>query len=277
MDTIGGRLALRRQVLAFLSRSPREPDNCFNNGQFRGTSIVRRIGDGDESESMVASTATSGNITFAVKLTPGTVNPVENETLGLCEGLLARNMCPNLSLVFSTGECNNCPFTRHIDGHLHTGGKCGVVVNEYAELGDMRHWVSSQKRTAVEMNVALFQICAGIYALFKHCGVSHNDLHLGNVLVHRTTVGGYWKYVIDGKEYLCPNLGFMCVLWDFGYASRTEKCTDHVKVARLLATAKLQKSVEDMLDRITHLTISDVFGELKLGPRKGKIIETYTL
>lgn len=47
----------------------------------------------------------------------------------------------------------------------------------------------------------------------------HNDLHAGNVLVHKIKPGGYFLYKINNKNYYVPNLGYVFLLWDFGMIS----------------------------------------------------------
>ena len=63
-----------------------------------------------------------------------------------------------------------------------------------------------------------FQIIVNIYILQKYFNMKHLDLHAGNILVKKIKAGGYWNYIIDGKSYRLPNLGYQIFIIDFGQA-----------------------------------------------------------
>jgi hypothetical protein len=78
-------------------------------------------------------------------------------------------------------------------------------------------WVTKEHSIHLWYN-AFFQITVAIYALQKYFNMTHLDLHSDNILVKKIKKGGYWTYVINGKEYKVPNLGYQFYISDFGHA-----------------------------------------------------------
>jgi len=94
-----------------------------------------------------------------------------------------------------------------------TKNKYIVVLNELAN-GDT-HWWFTQTYTDEVYRSVILQMIYAIYQLHK-IGYNHNDLHLGNFLIHKIEPGSPFPYTIYGKEITVPNLGYLVVLWDFG-------------------------------------------------------------
>lgn len=92
-----------------------------------------------------------------------------------------------------------------------------IAMCELADY-DMIHWLKS-KHTYEEHESVLMQIIFAV-AYFNTLGLTHNDLHLGNILIHHVTPGGYWQYNVQGRTIYIPNAGYLVVLWDFGFASK---------------------------------------------------------
>lgn len=88
---------------------------------------------------------------------------------------------------------------------------------EYANGGDFYTWAKGEHSSEVWFN-ALFQIMVGLYAMKTYFNMIHADFHTRNILVHRVAPGGYWKYTIGGKKYYVPNLGYVFLLHDLGFA-----------------------------------------------------------
>ena len=65
---------------------------------------------------------------------------------------------------------------------------------------------------------AFFQITTALFALQKYFNMTHLDLHSDNILVKKIKPGGYWVYIINGKKYKVPNLGYQFIILDFGHA-----------------------------------------------------------
>jgi hypothetical protein len=91
------------------------------------------------------------------------------------------------------------------------------LYNEYATYGDFYSW-SKQKHSDELWYNALFQIMVGLLAIQKYFNMIHTDFHLGNILVHKIKPGGYWIYKINGHKFYLPNLGFVFLISDFGFA-----------------------------------------------------------
>ncbi len=104
-----------------------------------------------------------------------------------------------------------------------------VIMTEWADEGDLDEYIKQHKATwSIETwRVLLFQMCAMLALIQEKIpSFRHNDLSLANILVQRTTTttteaaaAGYYKYVIGGKEYFVPDIGFRVLLADFDYAS----------------------------------------------------------
>jgi serine/threonine protein kinase len=78
-------------------------------------------------------------------------------------------------------------------------------------------WVTKEHSIHLWYN-AFFQITSAIYALQKYFNMTHLDLHSDNILVRKVKKGGYWTYIINGKQYKVPNLGYQFYISDFGHA-----------------------------------------------------------
>lgn len=65
---------------------------------------------------------------------------------------------------------------------------------------------------------AFFQIITAIYAAQKHFGLIHLDLHAENIIVKKIKKGGYFKYILGDTEYNVPNLGYLFLINDYGFA-----------------------------------------------------------
>jgi len=88
---------------------------------------------------------------------------------------------------------------------------------EYANGGDFYTWAKAEHSSELWYN-ALFQIMVGLHTMKKYFNMIHADFHARNILVHRVTPGGYWTYTIGGHKYYVPNLGYVFLLHDFGFA-----------------------------------------------------------
>jgi hypothetical protein len=73
---------------------------------------------------------------------------------------------------------------------------------------------------------------------FHSLGYSHNDAHWGNFLYHKINPGGYIKYNINGYEVFIENLGYLWIIWDYGFTKLFDKLdilttmTDYVRIIK---------------------------------------------
>lgn len=119
----------------------------------------------------------------------------------LTNQLVLQNVCPHYILNYHWNYDNNTI----------------NLYNEYATFGDFYKWTKMDHSHEMWMN-ALFQILVGLYAIKKYYNMHHTDFHTGNILVHKVKPGGYWIYTINRKNYYVPNLGYIFLLSDFGFA-----------------------------------------------------------
>lgn len=74
----------------------------------------------------------------------------------------------------------------------------------------------------------VFQVAAALHVCQTAIGMSHNDLHLGNVLYSACEPGGWWLYRLPNRtnpddagasvDFAIPCEGLVVCLWDFGYS-----------------------------------------------------------
>jgi len=88
-----------------------------------------------------------------------------------------------------------------------------IVINELADE-DLEMWFKV-KHSAIEYESIIMQIIVAVH-YFNFLGYQHNDLHLGNFLIHKIKSGGYWHYKLDSFDIYIPNTGYLLVMWDFG-------------------------------------------------------------
>lgn len=125
--------------------------------------------------------------------------------------LIEKKICPNLPLIYNVYSCPECTITI---SNEKKKGPCASCMVELAD-GNLRNFLSI-KRKKEELYSCLFQIFAGLYTIQKYAQIMNFDVKKENVLFYNTEPGGYWKYVIFGKDYYVPNYGKLFVLNDFG-------------------------------------------------------------
>ncbi len=250
MEELKGRVALYEQVRAYFGQVQRLEKHrpCFfnvkENIQYEGLPVIKKLGKGGNVQGDAYKVCIEKNkkclVDLALKLILPTVEDIEVKAMALVNVILLDLLCPNLPIMYLHQKCQNCKFSPDTmlvskiggfppldihetkkPGYVKYKGediRCTTIVSEFASGGDMEHWLSSAQENSEELYNAFFQVFAGLYSIYTVYGMTHNDLHTGNVLVHKTNPGGVWEYVIDDEFYYCPNLGNMFVLWDFGFA-----------------------------------------------------------
>ena len=51
--------------------------------------------------------------------------------------------------------------------------------------------------------------------LYNNKKMFHNDTYTRNFLYKKIKPGGYFKYIINGKDYYIENMGYLVILWDY--------------------------------------------------------------
>lgn len=172
---------------------------------------------------MTLSTTDLGQSFTREQLMSGSSSWGEMAAYIVCTTLVMAKICPNLPVLYKYFWCPNCKFVnKAIKGK--TVRPCLLVVNELADY-DLKTFIKNKLHVwnPALVDNCVFQIAAGLYSLKKFYNMTHNDLHMGNVLVHEIPAGGYWHYKIDGKNYYIPNMGYLFVLWDFGMVHIPDK------------------------------------------------------
>jgi len=123
----------------------------------------------------------------------------------LTNQLVFQHICPHFSLNFYWDFVH-----KNQELILYT-------INEYANFQDFHQWARKQHSFQEWLN-ALFQIMVGLSCLNRYFDMIHSDFHTGNILVQKVPPGGYWVYTIDNFKYYLPNLGFVLLIHDFGFA-----------------------------------------------------------
>lgn len=125
--------------------------------------------------------------------------------------IIRKNICPNLPMIYDKFYCKNC---RLIFKEKKSTHPCVVSVVELAN-GNFKDF-SFTKHSSEEYMSCLFQIMAGLHAIQVHGQIMNFDIKKENILFYNVPPGGYWHYVIHGKNYYVPNYGKLFILNDFG-------------------------------------------------------------
>jgi len=209
-----------------------------------------------------------------------------------CTLLVMAKICPNLPVLYKYFWCPKCKFVnKAIKGKKER--PCLLVVNELAD-GDLKHYLEKKTHiwNAPLVDNCIFQVSAGLYALEKYYGMSHNDLHYGNVLVHEIAPGGFWHYKIDGKNYYVPNLGYLFVLWDLGMAHIPGKIkgrpefytmdslpipseTDIGRICAVMFDVLKGKKAKKYMGKTPHNMLSDIMRSERRQQSVKEVIETH--
>lgn len=126
---------------------------------------------------------------------------IELISFQLTNQLVLQKICPHYILNY------NWDYTKNVIRQY----------NEYATSDNFYNWAKQKHSNELWLN-ALFQIMISVLAIKRYFNMIHTDLHLKNILVHKVKPGGYWTYIINDRKYYLPNLGYIFLLSDFGYA-----------------------------------------------------------
>lgn len=97
-----------------------------------------------------------------------------------------------------------------------------VLISEWANRGDFLEFIRKnyKKFKPIHWKVFFFQIISTLAIIHsKFPTFRHNDLKANNMLVHNVSKkSNKYSYIILGKEYIVPNIGFHLKMWDFDFA-----------------------------------------------------------
>lgn len=165
--------------------------------------------------------------------------------------------------------------------------------NEYIDNSEtFGKWIKKNKTVKILYNI-FFQIVTALYTTQKHFGLLHLDLHSDNILIKKIKSDGYFKYIINDIEYLLPNLGFLVVINDYGFAwipkNKEKDKYKYYDIEFILNDVKnycpksIKTDIKYIIDSLKkdnsfeHL-IYDIWGNMynKISS-KSKLLETYYL
>lgn len=127
---------------------------------------------------------------------------IESIAYTLIDQLVVQRICPffNVNYYWEYQQTEMNYYNEYIDGG-------GTFIKWYPNKSD-------QER----LNI-LVQILIGVVTLQKHFMMVHGDLHVENVLIKKVAPGGYWTFKINNQLFRVPNLGWMAIINDFGFAT----------------------------------------------------------
>ena len=99
-----------------------------------------------------------------------------------------------------------------------------ILISEWANSGDLLDYLRNNYKVMSlrTWRVLFFQIISVLAVIQKkYPDFRHNDLKANNILIHTIEIrnkNNKFKYKINGKDYIVPNIGFQIKLWDFDFA-----------------------------------------------------------
>ena len=143
---------------------------------------------------------------------------------------------PHFPLTYDILSCNRTNINKLLENDIedidydisqkieNNNGDLIFIINEYATGGDLRNYYKKiiknyeyEKVKNKFMN-AISQILISLMFYHKIVNSSHGDLHQYNILNHLTIPGGYFHYKLYDKDYYIENIGYIWVIWDFGFS-----------------------------------------------------------
>lgn len=109
---------------------------------------------------------------------------------------------------------------KYEEGEYHD--TVSVLLSEWADRGDFLEFIRNRidKFQLIHWKVFFFQLISVLAVIqSKYPTFRHNDLKANNVLVQKIPINhSRHRYVVCGKEYNVPNIGYQLKLWDFDFA-----------------------------------------------------------
>jgi len=137
---------------------------------------------------------------------------IEYASMQLTNELVLQNICPHYVLNYNRRIKER--YSICSDEYPYKNIIYNELIENDNEYNTFESWVQ-EYHTNITWYVAYFQIIVSIYAMLKYFNMSHFDLHSRNVLVKNVKKGGFYKYIIDNKEYYLPNIGYIFFINDY--------------------------------------------------------------
>jgi len=109
---------------------------------------------------------------------------------------------------------------RYDKGQYHR--HVSILISEWANKGDLLDFIKTNYKQfkLKHWKVIFFQLLSVLAVIHKKFpSFRHNDLKANNILVHKISPRKVlFSYVINGKKYYTPNIGYHIKIWDFDFA-----------------------------------------------------------
>jgi serine/threonine protein kinase len=150
------------------------------------------------------------------------------------------NMTPHVVLPIGTFNTSITPFlslanngivnSKKYDEFLEKYKKneyytdVSVLISEWANGGDLLDYLRNNymKMSIRQWRVIFFQIISVLAVIQKkYPTFRHNDLKANNILIQKIDMrdkNNKFKYKINDRDYIVPNIGFQIKIWDFDFA-----------------------------------------------------------
>lgn len=153
---------------------------------------------------------------------------------------VVNNQTPHIVLPICTFNANIKPFLSLTRNNIISNKKydkfisrykngeyyetVSVLISEWANGGDLLDYVRKNYRSMKlrHWRVLFFQLISVLCVIQeKYPAFRHNDLKANNILIHKIksrNKNNKFKYEINNRHYIVPNVGIQIKLWDFDFA-----------------------------------------------------------
>jgi hypothetical protein len=152
---------------------------------------------------------------FAIKLNyldGQNLTTMETDILQKTTELALSGECVNMPLMYHHSFCENSYLVE--DSSFQAPNY--VIICELADM-DLNNFLTKHYGNKIIIDNVIVQSVIAIYFLHQ-LGFIHDDAHAKNFLVMKVDPGGYFNYEINGRDVQIPNLGYLVLIWDFGYS-----------------------------------------------------------
>jgi serine/threonine protein kinase len=139
---------------------------------------------------------------------------------------------PNFILNYNAAVCETCGYYMNETCFISFMEPAMCDLDKFIYNTDGMYMISNYDTSCS----IIYQLFLGIYILHLKYGIVHTDLKSDNILVLRVEPGGYFRYILNGKEYFVRNYGYLFCIHDFGLA----KMRNDKKRARVLSDGRIE-------------------------------------
>lgn len=182
--------------------------------------IVKTLGRGVEGEVLLLKIKDDMNIALKKSKVTFNIKKMTQQQSLKTDGLVEYYASGLINLLID--DKINPHFVYNYDTHITSKGDKLYSLNEFIPSKSLYDFLKEKKLDKnkdkkLVFNI-FFQILSALHSLKYQFNMLHADLHFENILIAKVPEGGYWKYIINGKDYYLPNMGYQIYLNDYGYA-----------------------------------------------------------